>query len=62
MWWAVLPVVDPAMKLVNGTGFFVSHLVYGAMLGAGLAVVRGHALPQRRDADRTAEETHTGYR
>ncbi|MHB8718668.1 MAG: hypothetical protein ACYDAC_07220 [Candidatus Dormibacteria bacterium] len=39
-WWAVLPTIDPAMRLVNGPWFFVSHLVYGMVLGLGLAVVR----------------------
>ena len=42
MWYAVLPAIDPAMKLVNAGGFFASHLMYGAMLGGGLAVARGH--------------------
>jgi hypothetical protein len=42
MWYAVLPAIDPAMKLVSAGGFFASHLMYGALLGGGLAVARGH--------------------
>jgi len=40
MWFVVLPVIDPAMKLVNGAGFFVSHLMFGLVLGAGIAWLR----------------------
>ncbi len=40
MWSVVLPVIDPAMKLVNGTGFFASHLMFGLVLGAGIAWLR----------------------
>jgi hypothetical protein len=43
MWYAVLPAIDPAMKLVNGPGFLLSHLMYGAVLGGGLALARGRA-------------------
>jgi hypothetical protein len=41
MWWAILPSVDPAMKLVNGLGFFIAHLVFGVLLGLGIATRRG---------------------
>jgi uncharacterized membrane protein YagU involved in acid resistance len=41
MWYLILPVIDPAMKLVNGPGFFISHLMYGLILGVGIALVRG---------------------
>ncbi len=40
MWFVVLPVVDPAMKLVNGPGFLASHLMFGLVLGAGIAWLR----------------------
>jgi hypothetical protein len=40
MWYAVLPVIDPAMLLVNGPGFFASHLIYGLLLGVGVSLVR----------------------
>jgi len=39
MWFVVLPLIDPAMLLVNGPGFFFSHLMYGALLGLGIALV-----------------------
>lgn len=40
LWYVILPVIDPAMKLVNGPGFFISHLMYGLMLGVGISLVR----------------------
>ncbi len=40
MWFVVLPVIDPAMKLVNGAGFLASHLMFGFVLGAGIAWLR----------------------
>ncbi len=40
MWFVVLPLIDPAMKLVNGLGFFASHLMFGLVLGAGIAWLR----------------------
>jgi hypothetical protein len=40
MWYVVLPVIDPAMLLVNGPGFFASHLLYGLVLGVGVSLVR----------------------
>jgi len=40
MWWAVIPTIDPAMKLLNAPWFFVSHLVFGMVLGLGVAVVQ----------------------
>ncbi len=43
MWYVILPGIDPAMRLVNGVGFFVSHLVYGLSLGVGVAWVRAGA-------------------
>ncbi len=41
MWFVILPVIDPAMKLVNGVGFLFSHLMYGLVLGAGIGWIRG---------------------
>jgi hypothetical protein len=40
MWFVVLPLIDPAMNLVNGAGFLVSHLMFGLVLGAGIAWLR----------------------
>jgi len=40
MWYVVLPLIDPAMLLVNGAGFLASHLLYGLLLGGGVALVR----------------------
>jgi hypothetical protein len=40
MWYAVLPLIDRAMLLVNGPGFLASHLLYGLVLGVGVALVR----------------------
>ncbi len=40
MWFVILPLIDPAMLLVNSVGFFVSHLMYGLILGVGIATVR----------------------
>lgn len=47
MWYVVLPVIDPAMLLVNGPGFFASHLLYGLLLGVGVALVRQRGTPVR---------------
>jgi hypothetical protein len=44
MWFGLLPLIDPAMLRVNPVGFFVSHLMYGVVLGAGLAWLRRSAL------------------
>jgi len=41
MWWGILPAIDPAMKIVNGPGFFITHLIFGMMLGLGIAVAQG---------------------
>jgi hypothetical protein len=40
MWWGVLPAIDPAMKIVSGAGFLITHLIFGMMLGLGIAVAR----------------------
>jgi hypothetical protein len=51
MWWAVLPTIDPAMKLLNTPWFFVAHLVFGMVLGLGVAVARRlSAAPRRASA------------
>ncbi len=47
MWYVILPVIDPAMKLVNGPWFFISHLMYGLILGVGISVVRGQVGARR---------------
>jgi len=43
MWFVVLPLINPAMKLVNGAGFLASHLMFGLVLGAGIAWLRSPA-------------------
>jgi len=43
MWFVVLPLIDPAMKLVNPIGFFFSHLAYGLVLGVGIGWTRSTA-------------------
>lgn len=40
MWFLLLPLIDPAMLLLNGAGFFLSHLMYGLLLGLGIWLVR----------------------
>ena len=40
MWWGVAATFDPAMQLVNAQWFFVSHLVFGMVLGLGVAVAQ----------------------
>jgi len=53
MWYGLLPALDPAMKHVNNTGFFFSHLMWGGILGGGLAVARGYiGLRARRTSRR----------
>jgi len=37
MWFVVLPLIDRAMLLLNPIGFFASHLMYGLLLGVGIA-------------------------
>lgn len=40
MWLAVVPNVDPAMNLLNAPWFFGAHLVFGMVLGLGIAVAQ----------------------
>jgi hypothetical protein len=40
MWWGILPAIDPAMKIVSGAGFLITHLIFGVMLGLGIAAAR----------------------
>jgi hypothetical protein len=40
MWFLLLPLIDPAMLRLNGPGFFISHLMYGLLLGLGTWLVR----------------------
>ena len=46
MWFAVIPTIDPAMKLLNAPWFFGAHLVFGMVLGLGIALAQRVA--QRR--------------
>jgi len=48
MWYGLLVVLDPAMKRVNNTGFFFAHVIWGMLLGAGLAFVRRKPAFERR--------------
>jgi hypothetical protein len=47
MWWGVTATIDPAMQLVNAQWFFVSHLVFGMVLGLGVAVAQRLSAPPR---------------
>jgi hypothetical protein len=44
MWFVALPLIDPAVLLLNGPGFFLSHLMYGLLLGLGVVLVRERAV------------------
>lgn len=46
MWFVVIPTIDPAMKLLNAPWFFGAHLVFGMVLGLGIALAQRVA--QRR--------------
>ncbi len=37
--WVILPAIDPMMRLVPETAFFVAHLLFGLIVGAGIALV-----------------------
>ncbi|MGH2862723.1 MAG: hypothetical protein ACRDLT_14645 [Solirubrobacteraceae bacterium] len=37
--WAVLPAIDPMMRLVPEAWFFVSHLLFGLVVGAGITMI-----------------------
>ena len=37
--WAVLPAIDPMMRLVPEGWFFISHLLFGAVVGLGIALI-----------------------
>lgn len=47
MWLAVVPTVDPAMKLLNAPWFFGAHLLFGVVLGLGIAVAQRVAQRQQ---------------
>jgi hypothetical protein len=47
MWFVVLPLIDPAMLLLNSAGFFLSHLMYGLLLGLGTWLVRERTASRR---------------
>jgi hypothetical protein len=34
-WFVALPLVDPAMLLLSGAGFLISHMMFGLLLGLG---------------------------
>jgi hypothetical protein len=46
MWFVILPLIDPAMLLLNGAGFFLSHLLYGLLLGLGIWLTRSRPAHQ----------------
>ena len=50
--WLILPAIDPMMKLVPETAFFIAHLLFGAVVGIGVAIVaaREGVLNQRSAA------------
>lgn len=37
--WIVLPAIDPMMRLVPGGWFFVAHLLFGLVVGIGVAMI-----------------------
>jgi len=37
--WLILPGIDPLMKLVPQTWFFIAHLLFGLVTGAGIAMI-----------------------
>lgn len=37
--WLILPAIDPMMRLVPETAFFVAHLLFGFVLGIGLTMI-----------------------
>lgn len=47
MWFLVLPLIDPAMLLLNAAGFFASHLMYGLLLGLGVWLLRDRIAERR---------------
>ena len=44
MWLAVIPTIDPAIKLLNAPWFFGAHLVFGMVLGFGIALAQRRQL------------------
>lgn len=37
--WVILPAIDPMMRLVPETAFFIAHLLFGLVVGAGVALI-----------------------
>ncbi len=37
--WVILPAIDPMMKLVPETAFFIGHLLFGLVVGVGIAMI-----------------------
>jgi len=37
--WVILPAIDPMMKLVPETAFFIGHLLFGLVVGLGIAMI-----------------------
>jgi hypothetical protein len=37
--WAILPVIDPMMRLVPEGWFLISHLLFGAVVGSGIVMI-----------------------
>lgn len=37
--WIVLPAIDPLMRLVPQTAFFVGHLLFGLVVGLGITLI-----------------------
>jgi len=35
----ILPAIDPRMKLVPETAFFIGHLLFGLLVGVGIAMI-----------------------
>lgn len=37
--WLILPAIDPMMRLVPESWFFIAHLLYGLILGLGITII-----------------------
>lgn len=37
--WVILPAIDPMMRLVPETAFFIGHLLFGLVVGLGIVII-----------------------
>lgn len=54
--WLILPAIDPMMRLVPEGWFFISHLLFGLVVGVGVTLIASHEglLQTGRESLRTA--------